>query len=302
VGGGPRSVTIQGGVRSEVPTFNEFWPSTWRGKSGYSAAKLLATGSADNQGARNRLPMQVMTNLSHEKGFSRRRFCHKVKKIQKELMKAKNMAFFDFMRRQFALSLTVCCAALSFLAGCTTTPQAGGAAQSLNTERSQPIVLTEGDTLKITFPSKSDFNTTQPIRRDGKLALPLVGEVTAAGKTPAQFEKELNELYAKQIVSSDQILVEIQSSVFPVFVTGAVQRPGKVLSDRPITLLQAILESGGFDPSKANLKTIRVLRNNEGITHSFTINLKRVMNGATNQTFYLKPYDIVYVPEKFSWL
>jgi len=61
------------------------------------------------------------------------------------------------------------------------------------------------------------------------------------------------------------------------------------------------MESGGFDNSKANLKAIRVLRNQEVKLQTFTINLKGVMNGTRNDVFYLKPNDIVYVPEKFSW-
>jgi polysaccharide biosynthesis/export protein len=187
------------------------------------------------------------------------------------------------------------------LSGCKTQPKAADIAQSFQSERSQPLVLTEGDGLKITFPSNANFNTTQPIRRDGKMALPLIGEVVAAGKTPAQFEKELNELYAKQIVSTDPITVQITSSTFPVFVTGAVMRPGKVLSDRPITALEAILESGGFDYGRANTKSVRILRNQEGTMQPFTIDLKSVMSGSRNQVFFLKPYDIVYVPEKFSW-
>jgi polysaccharide biosynthesis/export protein len=215
-------------------------------------------------------------------------------------MKAKTIGFFDFTRCQMVL-LLFCCAALVFVSGCKTEPQAADIAKSFQSERSQPLVLTEGDGLKITFPSNANFNTTQPIRRDGKMALPLIGEVVAAGKTPAQFEKELNELYAKQIVSTDPITVQITSSTFPVFVTGAVMRPGKVLSDRPITALEAILESGGFDYGRANTKSVRILRNQEGTMQPFTIDLKSVMSGSRNQVFFLKPYDIVYVPEKFSW-
>jgi polysaccharide export outer membrane protein len=193
------------------------------------------------------------------------------------------------------------CLFVILVSGCKTDSNMGGFAPLIRSERSQPIVLSEGDSLRITFPSNPNFNTTQPIRRDGKLALPLVGEVVAAGKTPAQLEKELNQLYSKQIVSTDPIIVEIVSSAFPVYVTGAVGRPGKVLSDRPITALEAILESGGFAPNSANLKSVRILRNQEGTMQSFTLNLKTVMKGATDQVFYLKPYDIVYVPEKFSW-
>jgi len=216
-------------------------------------------------------------------------------------MKAKAIAFSECEWFASAGRLFFFCACIVLVSGCKTDVNWGGFGAAIRTERSQPIVLAEGDGLKITFPSNPNFNTTQPIRRDGKVALPLVGEVVAAGKTPAQLEKELNELYSKQIVSTDSIIVEIVSSTFPVYVAGAVGRPGKVLSDRPITALEAILESGGFDPNKANLKSVRILRDQEGTMQSFNLNLKSAMKGETNQIFYLKPYDIVYVPEKFSW-
>jgi polysaccharide biosynthesis/export protein len=216
-------------------------------------------------------------------------------------MKAKAIVFSKFEWFVSTAKLFCLCVMIALISGCKTDPNIVGFTPPIHSERSQPIVLAEGDGLKITFPSNANFNTTQPIRRDGKLALPLIGEVVAVGKTPAQLEKELNELYSKQIVSSDSIIVEIVSSSFPVYVTGAVGRPGKVLSDRPITALEAILESGGFDSSRANLKSVRILRNQEGTMQPFNLDLKSVLRGATNQVFYLKPYDIVYVPERFSW-
>ena len=112
-------------------------------------------------------------------------------------------------------------------------------------------------------------------------------------------EKQLLELYGPQL-QTKEVSVAVESSAFPVYVTGAVLRPGKILSDRPLTALEAIMEAGGFDYSKANLKAVRVLRTREGRTDQYTLNLKRVLQGQENQQFQLKPGDIVYVPEKFN--
>jgi ribosomal protein L16 Arg81 hydroxylase len=60
------------------------------------------------------------------------------------------------------------------------------------------------------------------------------------------------------------------------------------------------MEAGGFDYSKANLKSVRVLRNSNGQTEHFTLNLKEVLRGNKSEQFNLKPGDILYVPEKFS--
>jgi polysaccharide export outer membrane protein len=166
--------------------------------------------------------------------------------------------------------------------------------------KSDSIVLREGDVVKITFPGAPNLNTTQAIRRDGKIALQLVGEFKAAGMTPTDMEKELLKLYAPQL-QTKEVSVTVESSAFPVYVTGAVLRPGKIMSDRPLTALEAIMEAGGFDYAKANLKKVSVVRHENDRTDHFTLNLKGVLQGEKSEQFNLKPSDIVYVPERFSW-
>ena len=161
------------------------------------------------------------------------------------------------------------------------------------------LVLHEGDTLSITFPGAPDLNTIATIRRDGRVTLKSLGEFKAAGLTPPEMEKELIKEYGPQL-QTKEVTVAVQSSAFPVYVTGAVLRPGKILSDRPITALEAIMEAGGFDYTRANLKAVRVLRTQDGRTEHFTLNLKRVLQGQESEQFSLKPSDIIYVPEKFN--
>jgi polysaccharide export outer membrane protein len=164
---------------------------------------------------------------------------------------------------------------------------------------SETILLREGDTLKISFPGSPNLDTTQEIRRDGKISLPLIGEVDAAGKSPDELQQSLIKSYAPQI-SSKEVNVEVESSSFPVYVTGCVMRPGKILSDQPITAIEAVMEAGGFDYTKANLKAVRVIRHENGAAQSYTLNLKLVLDGKDKKLFYLKPSDIIYVPEKFE--
>jgi polysaccharide export outer membrane protein len=168
--------------------------------------------------------------------------------------------------------------------------------RSTNSDR---FVLSEGDTLAVTFAGAPDLNTLAPIRRDGRITLRSLGEFKAAGLTPPEMEKQLLELYGSQL-QTKQVTVAVQSSAFPVYVTGAVLRPGKILSDRPLTALEAIMEAGGFDYTKANLKAIRVLRSEEGRTDHYTLNLKTVLKGQESEQFHLKPCDIIYVPERFA--
>jgi polysaccharide biosynthesis/export protein len=161
------------------------------------------------------------------------------------------------------------------------------------------IVLHEGDTLNIMFPGAPDLNTLATIRRDGRITLKSLGEFKAAGLTPPEMEKELIKQYGSQL-QTKEVSVAVQASAFPVYVTGAVLRPGKILADRPLTALEAVMEAGGFDYTKANLKAVRVLRRQDGRTEHFTLNLKNVLKGQQDEQFNLRPSDIVYVPEKFA--
>lgn len=163
------------------------------------------------------------------------------------------------------------------------------------------LVLREGDVLRVSFPGAPNLNTAaQPIRRDGRISLPIIGDFKAVGLTPAEMEKELLKLYANDL-QTKEVTVTVESSALPVYVSGAVLRPGKILADHPLTALEAIMEAGGFDPNKANMKKVKVLRRESSKTQTFTLNLKRVIDGKENDQFKLKPADMILVPERFVW-
>lgn len=190
---------------------------------------------------------------------------------------------------------------LAVAAGCQTqAPPPPGGVKEQTTASPEIIALREGDVLKISFPGSPSLDTTQQIRRDGKITLPLVGEVQAAGSTPEALQQNLVKLFAPQL-STKEVTVMVASSTFPVFVTGSVIRPGKIVSDHPITVLDAIMEAGGFDYTKANLKAVRVIRHEGDRVENYTLNLRLVLEGKASKSFYLQPSDIVFVPERFSW-
>lgn len=161
----------------------------------------------------------------------------------------------------------------------------------------ETITLREGDVVKISFPANANLNTTQPIRRDGMISMPLVGELKAAGRTPKDLEKDLADAYSTQLLSKE-VTVEVQSSTFPVYVSGSVLRPGKVVFDHPVTVLEAVMEAGGPDYTKANLKAVTVTRMEGGQFKTYTLNVKQMLEGKQAKPFYLKPTDIVKVPER----
>ena len=191
-------------------------------------------------------------------------------------------------------------ALLLTIAGCQTQaphfkgamPEAGSAAAVIS--------LREGDVLNISFPGAANLNTTQQIQRDGKISLPLIGELKVAGMSSADIEKELIKRYDSQLVSKE-VSVTVVSASFPVYVTGSVLHPGKILSNRPISALEAIMEAGGVNYATANMKGVSVIRYEGGQAKHYTLNLMKLLRGEPGEPFYLKPSDIIYVPEKFSW-
>ena len=163
---------------------------------------------------------------------------------------------------------------------------------------STSIILREGDVVKITFPGSPNLDTIEPIRRDGKLNLPLIGEVDASGMTPAALQDKLITQYASQI-STKEVIVQVQSSSFPVYVTGAVLHPGKVTSDHPMTALEAVMEAG-FNYDTANMKDVKIDRNENGMMKHFDVNLEVILKGTGTNSFYMQPGDIIYVSERFT--
>jgi polysaccharide export outer membrane protein len=181
----------------------------------------------------------------------------------------------------------------------TNLPAARPAPTLNTTNRAEQLLLREGDTLRISFPGAPTLNTLQQVQRDGSITLPLIGEFKVAGLARAQVEKELLKLYDSEL-QVKEVTVALESAVFAVYVTGAVLRPGKILSDRPLSAMEAVIEAG-LDHNKANLKKVRLIRLENGRTTSRVLNLKKALSDKPAEPFNLKPSDIIYVPERFPW-
>jgi polysaccharide biosynthesis/export protein len=196
------------------------------------------------------------------------------------------------------LSITLGLALVFAFAGCAA-PNSTAPTQR-DVKQPEAETIREADVLKISFPGAPNLDTTQAVRRDGRITLELVGEVLVTGMTPGELEQHLIQLYSTQLVSKE-VTVTVISSSYSVFVTGAVVRPGKLQADHPMTALEAIMEAGGFDTTKANMEAVVVIRQENGGTKNYTLNLKKVFDGESSESFYLRPSDILYVPEKFTW-
>lgn len=159
------------------------------------------------------------------------------------------------------------------------------------------IQLREGDVIRVTFENATNLNMTQTVPFDGIITFPLIEPIKVAGKTIVEVESALTNLYESQIKTSEIKVARI-SSAASYSIGGAVLKPGKFPLDRPITVLEAVMEAGGVDHVRAKLSEVVVLRieNQKRVNHP--INLKHALQGKEKNLFYLRPFDIIYVPEK----
>jgi polysaccharide export outer membrane protein len=198
---------------------------------------------------------------------------------------------YSIRKELFGLVGKLAALALLFCAGCQQT-----AKHPVPLVAQTPNYLNPGDVVKITFPAAPELNQTQKVGTDGSLSLPLVGEVHAAGKSPAELQNELATLYKPQL-QDNEVVVALETRAVPVVVSGAVIKPGKIVFERPATVLEAIMEAGGFTP-EADLKKVSVIRIAKGQHYTETLDLRPVLKGKPTPAVYVANGDVIYVPER----
>jgi polysaccharide biosynthesis/export protein len=156
------------------------------------------------------------------------------------------------------------------------------------------VNLVSGDVIKLTFSGAPELNQSQKIQADGKINLPLVGEVDAAGKTLGSLQTELASRYKPQLQSTT-VVVTLESSVTQVIVSGAVSKGGKLTFDRPTTIFQAIMEAGGAS-EYGSLRRVHLIRIINGQQHTQLLDLRPIQSGQTTRPYYVRDGDIIFIP------
>jgi polysaccharide export outer membrane protein len=148
------------------------------------------------------------------------------------------------------------------------------------------------DVLAIAVWDNKDLAQVVFARPDGKISLPLLGDVEAGGLTVAELAKKLADLYSKT-VKGVQVMVDVREiRSRPVFFVGGVGKPGPLQLTQNLTLLQAISLAGGLAPG-ADLEASSVLRSDKLIPVDF---VKLIQKGDINQNIKLEPGDTIVVP------
>jgi polysaccharide export outer membrane protein len=152
------------------------------------------------------------------------------------------------------------------------------------------------DVLSIVFWRDKDMSGDVAVRPDGKISLPLLSDVHAAGLTPLQLRDRLTE-EAKRFIEDPNVSVVVkQINSRKVFVTGEVLKPGPYLLTGPTTVLQMIAIAGGLK-EYADSKHIVVMRTEAGRNLAYEFNYRDVaQRKKLSQNIELKPGDTLVVP------
>ena len=152
------------------------------------------------------------------------------------------------------------------------------------------------DVLRIDVWKEPEITRTVPVRPDGKISLPLLNDVQAAGLTPTQLASSISE-GLKRFITSPQVTVSVNEiNSRRIYVTGEVTRPGAYPLLPNMTVLQALSSSGGFNQF-AKVKGIYVLRVEDGKQVKHPFNYKDAVAGKNpEQNILLQSGDVIVVP------
>lgn len=157
-------------------------------------------------------------------------------------------------------------------------------------------VIGAQDILEISVWKEADFSRAVPVRPDGKITLPLLNDVQAAGLTPVQLAANLTKLLTKYITDPQVTVIVDRINSRMIFMSGEINRPGAIPLLMNMTVLQAISMAGG--PNQfGNPKKIYVLRTENGKQVRYPFNYKDAIKGkGFKENILLKPGDTIVVP------
>ncbi|HYR92445.1 MAG TPA: polysaccharide biosynthesis/export family protein [Terriglobia bacterium] len=158
------------------------------------------------------------------------------------------------------------------------------------------FLLGPGDVIKVFVYKELDLSVDEvPVRPDGKVSLPLIGELTASGKTAVELQKEVSQKLTQYIADPvvNVIVKEINSA--QVSVLGEVKTPGMYKIKDRATLLDAIALAGGFTEyaKRGKVTVIRTIATGE--QKRFQLNVNEQIKGKNGDLFYVLPYDKIFI-------
>jgi len=198
-----------------------------------------------------------------------------------------------------ATSLLLCtpwCSGQKTMASVTTPAVATGLPDTRSIPTSLQYTIGNGDVLNVQVWKEKELSQMVVVRPDGKISLPLLGELQVSGKEPAQVEETIQTRLQSMLVQPRVTVTVAEIHSRMVYITGEIARPGAYPLNTPITVLQLIAQAGGLTEF-ASRKHIQIIRANSGKSDEHMLSYKAMMqskDGSRNLT--LNPGDTVVVP------
>lgn len=219
-----------------------------------------------------------------------------------------------FVRSRSALRVAIAVLALTWIAN-NAQAQAGtqvlsskslatadGSASVVPPAVSQPAldrkyVIGADDVLLVDVWHEQELSKVLPVRPDGKISLPLIGELQAAGQTPLQLQDTITQRL-QEYVEHPQVTVIVQETKSQSFnVVGEVQHPGAFVFGHPVSVLDAIALAGGFRDFAKSKKMYVLRASADGSSQKLPVNYNEIVKGKkSSQNIVLQSHDTVVVP------
>jgi len=183
---------------------------------------------------------------------------------------------------------------------CATAPLTTWAADDDKKQPPQPPANDEyrlgpGDKLRIEVYKDTQLSQNVQVRPDGKITLPLIGDLVASDRTPLQLRETIANQLKEYLTNPSVTVIVVEAMAATAYVMGEVNHPGAVtLQGGPLTVIQALAIAGGLKDF-ADIKNIRILRRSSASMQTIPFNYKDAIRGA--QPVYLRPGDTVVVPD-----
>lgn len=155
-----------------------------------------------------------------------------------------------------------------------------------------------GDELEIKFFHFPEFNQKIVVRPDGKISLPLAEEIQARGITPKELDRVLTQEYKKKLTKPDLTVMVMKFANRYIYVGGEIHQPGEHIFDYNETLIHVIFKKGGFKDSARSSQILVIRKGEEDLPNLIELDINKLLKKkGRDRYFYLRPYDVVYVPK-----
>ena len=163
-------------------------------------------------------------------------------------------------------------------------------------------IIQPSDVIRLQVFQEPDLDQEFRVPRNGEYQFPLIGVVNVSGKTVAEVEGHLRDLYNKDYLVNPQLnLLIVEYSQRRVNVLGAVNAPGTIVfpPEEDMTLLDAVSRAGGFSRLAARNRVVLSRTGEDGKVTKYTVDVDRIIDGRNSSVWNLQKDDTIYVPESF---